>query len=175
VDAYLAVVSKREVRQYDDRPIPDEAIERILQAGRASGSSKNTQPWRFIVVTDRARLRELARSVSRPTNLEGCAAAIAVGVLNPRLVLDAGRTAQNMMVAAWTLGIGTCPNTPMDQDAIARTLRLPDGAKVPTILSLGYPAPGQPRPPRRARAQGVLARIRRLPLGEIVHRETFRG
>jgi nitroreductase len=169
------VISKREVRRYEDRPLPDDVLERILQAGRASGSSKNTQPWRFVTVTERARLRELGRHVSRPGNLEGCAAAIAVALMDRRLVLDAGRAAQNMMLAAWALGVGSCPNTPIDREAVAAALGLPPETLVPTIISLGYPAPGQPRPPRKADPSGVLARVKRLPLGDLVHRERYRG
>lgn len=174
MDAYLAVVSKREVRAYEDRAVPEDVLERILEAGRATGSSKNTQPWRFIVVADQQRLVELAKSVSRPANLERCPVAIAIA-MTAGGPFDAGRAAQNMMVAAWDLGVGTCPNTPRDSDAIHRALAVPDGVKVVTIISLGYPAEGEPRPRRNARPKRVLARIRRAPLAQLVHRETFRS
>jgi nitroreductase/type II secretory pathway pseudopilin PulG len=174
VDADLAVVGKREVRRYQERPIPEEVLTRILEAGRAAGSSRNRQPWRFVVVTDRARLREIAALVSRPTNVERCAAAIVVAMLNPRAAFDAGRAAQNLMIAAWTLGVGTCPNTPADEAALKRLLGLPDDAIVPTVLSAGYPAPGEPRPRPKADAAGVLGRINRLPLADLVSREVFR-
>ena len=174
MDAYLAVVSKREVRAYEDRAIPDDVLERILEAGRATGSSKNTQPWRFIVITGRERLRELAKSVSRPANLERCPVAIAIA-MTAGGPFDAGRAAQNMMVAAWDVGVGTCPNTPRDADSIHRALGVPDGVKVVTILTLGYPAEGEPRPPRKASSKGVLRRIKRAPLDQLVDRETFRS
>lgn len=174
MDAYLAVVGKREVRRYEERPIPEDVLTRILEAGRAAGSSRNRQPWRFIIVTDRGRLREVAALVSRPANVERCAAAIVIAMLNPRGAFDAGRAAQNIMIAAWTLGIGTCPNTPADEPALKRLLRLPDDAIVPTVLSAGYPAPGEPRPRWKADAVNVLARINRLPLADLVHREAFR-
>lgn len=173
MDAYLAVVGKREVRRYQQKQVPSEVLTQIVEAGRASGSSKNTQPWRFVLVTDRARLQALAPFVSRPGNLEGCAAAIVVALLNPRLQFDAGRTAQNMMLAAWVLGVGSCPNTPMQEARIKELLGLPAEAAVPTIISLGYPAAGEPRPRRAADAAGVLARIKRLPLAELLHRGSF--
>lgn len=173
MDAYLAIVSKREVRVYLGRPIPDAAMARILEAGRASGSSRNRQPWRFVVVTDRGRLRELSALVSRPGNLTGCAAAIAVVLLDPRSAFDGGRTAQNMMLAAWTLGIGSCPNTPKDEGAVKRILGIPEDALLPTILSLGHPAPGERRPRPNADPAGVLARINRFPLADLVHREVW--
>lgn len=175
MDAYLAVVGKREVRRYGSRAIPGEVLTQIVEAGRASGSSRNRQPWRFILITERARLRAVAPFVSRPANVEGCAAAIVVALTNPRMQFDAGRTAQNMMVAAWALGVGSCPNTPMDDPAIKETLGLPAEASVPTILSLGYPAAGEPRPRLSADPAGVLSRINRLPLQDVLHRETYRA
>lgn len=175
MDAYLAIVGKREVRRYLSKAIPQGILTQVIEAGRASGSSKNTQPWRFVLVTDRARLQALAPFVSRPSNVKGSAAAIVVTLLNPRLQFDAGRTAQNMMLAAWVLGVGSCPNTPMQEAAIKELLGLPAEAAVPTIISLGYPAAGEPRPRRAADPAGVLARINRLPLAELLHHGSFRA
>jgi len=175
MDAYLAIIGKREVRQYQERPIPESTLTQILEAGRASGSSRNRQPWRFIVITDRRRLRDVSTSMARPANLSGAAAAIVVAVANARAAFDAGRTAQNMMLAAWTLGIGTCPNTPMDEAALKTALGVPAEMVVPTVLSMGYPAPGERRPLRKADPAGVLKRINRLPLTEILHREAYRA
>ncbi len=173
MDAYLAVVGKREVRHYESRPIPEDVLTRILEAGRTSGSSRNRQPWRYIVVTDPGRLREISISVSRPSNLVECAAAIVVALTNPRAAFDAGRTAQNMMLAAWDLGIGSCPNTPMEEAGLKKVLGLSEEMAVPTVLSLGYPAHGEPRPRQKADPAEVLARITRLPLQDLVHRETY--
>jgi nitroreductase/type II secretory pathway pseudopilin PulG len=174
VDAYLALVGKREVRRYEQRPIPDEVMSTILEAGRATGSSRNRQPWRFIVVTDPAHLRAVGALAARPANVELAPAAVVVAMLNPRAAFDAGRAAQNMMVAAWSLGVGSCPNTPTDEAALKRLLGLPDDAIIPTILSLGYPAADEPRPRPTADARKVLGRVNRLPLAEVVHRETYR-
>lgn len=173
MDAYLAVVSKREVRGYQARPVPEDVLTRILEAGRATGSSRNRQPWRFVLVTDRARLNAMSTCVSRPSNLLGSAAAIVVALTSPQAAFDGGRAAQNMMLAAWALGVGTCPNTPTDAGAVRRLLALPDDLTVITILSMGYPAPGERRPPQTARPEGVLARIDRRPLAEVAFRETY--
>lgn len=177
VDAYLAVVSKREVREYTDRPIPDDILTKILQAGRAAGSSKNTQPWRFVVLRDREHRRKLARSIMAPRNLEGCAAAVAVVLLNERLRFDGGRVAQNMMVGAWALGIGSCPNSvrPDQHDAMRADLGVPAEAAIATVITLGYPAPGQPRPRAKADPEKVLARVLRLPLEELVGYERVKA
>jgi nitroreductase len=177
VDAYLAVVSKREVRDYEARPVPEDVLVKILQAGRASGSSKNRQPWRFIVLRDRERHRTLAGHMTGRGNLERCAVAIAIVLLNDSFRFDAGRCAQNMMIAAWTLGVGSCPNSVHpDHVADARTLLgLPADASVATVITLGYPAPGQPRPRANADPERVLRRIKRLPLEELVFQERFNG
>ena len=60
MDAYTCIRTKRDSRQYQDRPVPDEVLHRILQAGRMAGSSKNTQPWAFVVLRDPERKAELA-------------------------------------------------------------------------------------------------------------------
>src|SRR5215218_7757795 len=69
VDTFLAVVSRREVREYDGRPLPEDAVRRILEAGRLAGSSRNRQSRRFIAVTDRALIERLAEHVYTPPNL----------------------------------------------------------------------------------------------------------
>ena len=177
MDTYLALIAKREVREYTDRAVPDGALTKILQAGRAAGSSKNTQPWRFIILEDPKHRHDLASAVMAPRNLDGCAVAIAVVLLNERLRFDAGRVAQNMMVAAWAEGIGSCPNSvrPDEHDRLRRDLNVPAEAGIATIITLGYPAPGQPRPRPKADPEKILARANRLPLEELVHRERFTG
>lgn len=177
MDAYLAVVSKREVREYMDRPVPEDVLTKILEAGRAAGSSKNLQPWRFVVLKDRQHRHDLANAIMAPRNLDRCAVAIAVVLLNDRLRFDAGRVAQNMMVAGWALGIGSCPNSvrPDEHDRMRQDLGIPADAAIATILTLGYPAPGQPRPRPKADSERIVAKLNRLPLEELVHRERFTG
>jgi nitroreductase len=78
-----------------------------------------------------------------------------------------------MMLAAWSLGIGSCPNTPVNESAVKALIGLSEEMSVPTILSLGYPARGEPRPRADANSEGLLARINRLPLDEVMRRETY--
>jgi nitroreductase len=112
-----------------------------------------------------------------PQNLDRCAVAIAVVLLNDRLRFDAGRVAQNMMVAAWALGVGSCPNSVRadGHDRVRHDLGIPADAAVATIVTLGYPAPGQPRPRQNADPEKIVAKLNRLPLEELVHRERFTG
>ena len=177
MDAYLAVVAKREVREYTDRPVPEDVLTKILQAGRATGSAKNSQPWHFVVLKDRQHRHDLANAVMAPRNLDRCAVAIAVVLLNERLRFDAGRVAQNMMVAAWALGVGSCPNSvrPDEHDRMRSDLGVPADAAIATIITLGYPAAGQPRPRPKADPEKIVAKLNRFPLEELVHRERFSG
>ena len=80
MDAFLAVASKREVRGYSDRPVPDAAVRRILEARRIAGSSRNRQPWRFLVVGDPGVRERVAEAVFAPGNVRGAALVVAVAV-----------------------------------------------------------------------------------------------
>jgi nitroreductase len=164
MDAYLAIVSKREVREYTDEPVSDAELTRMLQAGRATGSAKNRQNWEFIVIRSRAALDALAETCSSPANLRKCRLALAVVMHNNQRPEDGGRAAQNIMLAGWADGIGSCPNTPMQRDECNRLLGVPTEAHVSTILSLGYPAQAVPR---GTDADAILSRIDRKPLDEL--------
>ena len=161
MDAFLAIASKRDQRAYADRPVPDDVVRRILDAGRLSGSSKNTQPWRFAVADTPDALERLAAVVYEPRNVRG--APLAIAVLGKRN-FDTGRAAQNMMLAAWNDGVASCPNGVADADAAAALL----GGEAAIVLSLGYPA--RPRHPERRSAAEWSARANRRALGELVTR-----
>ncbi len=167
MDAYLAVVSKREVRKYDERPIDDEVKRRILQAGRVAGNSKNRQARRFVVLRDPELVRRTADCVYEPDNVLGAAlvVAIAVGKKGPT-AFDAGRAAQNMMLAASNDGIGSCPNGISDHDALREIVGHGDDEQVATVLTFGHPA--TPRDPQRLSAQEWIDRADRKPYEEIV-------
>lgn len=130
METFLAIASKRDERRYADRPLPDDVRRRILDAGRLSGSSQNTQRWEFVVVT---KQDELAETVYAPENVQ--TAALVVAIVGDAFPFDAGRCAQNMMLAAWDLGVSSCPNGTRDREAAAALL----GGEVKMVLSFGYP------------------------------------
>ncbi len=169
VDTFLAIASRREVRDYAPRPIAADAERRILEAGRITGSSMNTQPWRFVVVADPEVRAQLAESVYEPTNVSGAGLIIAIAVHGRGpLSFDAGRAAQNMALAAWNEGIGSCPNGMLDVEATGRLLGLDDGERPVIVLTFGYPA-RDPSPERRT-PDDWLTRANRRPLDELVKR-----
>ena len=108
MDAYRAAIDKRDQRAFLPTPIPEASLRRILQAGRMTGSSKNREPNRFVVVRDRGRVAAIAALGPQARWVAG-AAVVIVLVQTERHEFDAGRCAQNMMVAAWGEGIGSCP------------------------------------------------------------------
>lgn len=163
---YLAIASLRAIREYAAEPIPDDALRRMLQAGRATGSASNRQPWRFYVIRDRATLGKLSELVYEPENIADCQVAIAIVMTRSRN-FDAGRVAQNIALAAWADGIGTCPNGIRDLDGVRALLNLEADWEVPTILSAGYPA--RPRRVHGRDPEAILERIDRKPLEELTH------
>jgi nitroreductase len=164
MDAYRAVVDKRDQRAYLPTPIPDEALGRILQAGRMTGSSKNREPNRLVVVRERAGVRALGALSPWGKWLADAAAVIVIAQIE-RHEFDAGRCAQNMMVAAWADHIGSCPAHLPEPD-VARLLSLPAALHVNRVIGFGYVDPA------RAQAPKSVAR-RRMPLDELVRWERW--
>jgi nitroreductase len=167
VDAYLAVVSRREVREYDGRPLPEAAVRRILEAGRLAGSSKNRQQRRFVAVRDGDVLARLAEAVWNPGNVRESALAVAVVTWGKGPTsFDAGRAAQNMMLAAWNEGIGSCPNGFADPEAARAALEPGEEEQLASVISFGYPA--HPSDPERRPPEHWVERADRRPLEDVV-------
>jgi nitroreductase len=165
VEAYLGIVSRREVRDYAAGPLAPEVERRILEAGRLAGSAKNRQPWTFLIVRDDRAIEAVAESVFEPGNIRGAAFVVAV-VMHGGAGIDAGRAVQNMLLAAHAQGIGSCPNGIEDHVGVRRALRLEEDAKIAAVLSFGHPMRAV-RPERRS-ADEWIARANRKPFDEIV-------
>jgi nitroreductase len=169
VDTFLSVASKREVREYAGRPIPADAEQRILEAGRLAGSSRNGQPWRFLVVESPSLRERLAEAVYVPANVRSAALVVAIALRGRGpTTFDAGRAAQNMMLTAWNDRIGSCPNGMPDPDAVARLLDLEEGERPVTVLTFGYPV--RTRDPERRSAIEWIERADRKPFDDVVQR-----
>ncbi len=165
LDAYLTIASTRVVRSYTNEPIPDDALHRILQAGRVTGSSVNRQEWKFYIVRSRDRLHDLGNTVFAPDNIKGCVVAVGV-TTTAKTMFDAGRCAQDMILAAWAEGIGSCPNGVRDTAVARSLLHIPSSETIVTILSFGYPA--HRHKPNPDDIDGILQRVDRRPLEELV-------
>jgi nitroreductase len=170
MDTYQSILTLRSVRQFDlSRPIAEEVLHRVLQAGRMSGSSKDSQPWWFIVVKDRAALQALSGTGDYAQHLAGAAFAVAI-VFDPgfyRGEFDSGRAAQNMMLAAWNDGLGSCLASMHREDDCKAVLGVPPELRVQHIISFGYPLPVDHSIP-------AVPKRRRKSLNEMVRQERWK-
>ena len=168
METWDAMRSRRDVRAFTERPIDDGDLDRILEAGRRSPSSRNTQPWDFVVVTDREQLAELAKVWQGAGHVAGSAATVALVAPNVEdegkrrtVHFDLGQAAVSMMIAAADLGIGSGHSAVGDQDLARQLLGYPDDRFCAHLIPLGYPADRPLRP---------LRRPDRRPFDEVVHR-----
>jgi nitroreductase len=170
MDTLQTIRTHRVVRRFRPDAISETDLRTILDAGRLSGSSKNSQRWAFIAVRDRDSLQRLAAVGDYAGHLAGAAAAVALVTPTPgpgdplSVMWDLGRCAQNMTLAAWSMGIGSVPATVYDQPLARQIMGHPDDRWCEYLLSFGYPADPSDLT-RPARAGG------RQPLDELLHDE----
>jgi nitroreductase len=169
VDTFLAIASRRDERRYLSEPLPEAVVDRILDAGRLSGSASNRQPWTFVVPASRQRVEAVAGGVFVPDNVLSAALVVGIAVAGKGPVsFDAGRAAQNMLLAAWNEGIASCPNGIRDADVLHAALGLGEEERAAIVLSFGLPQ--RPRDPRSRDAEEWSARANRKPVAELVRR-----
>ncbi len=161
-----AIRTKRAVRKFQDKPLPDEVVHDILNAGRRSQSSKNEQPWQFIAIQDKSILKALSECGSWAGHLAGAALGVAILTPDPtakfQTMFDAGQAAAFMQLAAWELGVGSVPASIYEPEKAREILGFPAEWNLRIALSFGYPAEEQKlsAPPKKGG---------RRSLEEIVH------
>ncbi len=163
-----AIETLRAIRRFDGSPLDPGELDAILEAGRRAPSSMNEQRWAFIVVTERERLRELASVGEYADHLAGASTAIALvvpeadeGWRRESIAFDLGQCAQNLMLRAWSLGIGSAHAAVYDEALARRLLGYPKEWRCEYLLSLGRPARAPARPGSRR------------PLAHLLHRERW--
>lgn len=168
MDTWDAITSRRNVRSFEDRELSAGDVDRILEAGRRAPSSRNSQPWDFVLVTDREQLRELAKVWRGAGHVAKSAATVALVI--PRFEeerqrltarYDLGQATMAMMIAAADLGIGAGHSAVGDQEQARRVLGLPEDRVAAYLIDFGYPADRPLRP---------LRNPNRRPFEEVVHR-----
>jgi nitroreductase len=170
MDVSQAIRMKRAVREFEDRPLPVEAVEAILNAGRRAQSSKNQQPWHFIAIQDKDSLKALSEMGTYAGHLAGAALGVAIITPHPdtrfSVMFDAGQAAGYMQLAAWELGIGSCPATIYEPEKARELLGFPKDLHIRVALSFGYP-----------KDQGMLTRTPksggRRELEEVIHYDNW--
>jgi nitroreductase len=144
--------SQRATRQFSQQPIPEEDIRAILNAGRRAQSSKNGQPWYFIVIRDREMLKRLSECGMYAAHVANAAFAVALitGRTGPADEFDLGQAAAYMQLAAWDRGIGSCLVAMHQDDKAKAVLNVPAEMQFRIAIDFGYPAAqGQPQAPKK--------------------------
>jgi nitroreductase len=138
-----AVRMKRAIRRFNEKSLSEASILAILNAGRRAQSSKNTQPWNFIAITDKTILQALSQCGAYAGHLADAALGVAIVHTNPgekfQLMFDIGQTAAYMQLAAWELGIGSCLVSIYELDKARQILGFPASMHLRIAISFGYP------------------------------------
>jgi nitroreductase len=166
MQTWEAIRSRRNVRSYAGRPVAESDLDQVLEAGRRSPSSRNWQPWDFVLLTERALLQQLSAVWRGAGHVAESAATIAMiapaeGDELGRAQYDLGQATMSIMLAAADLGIGSCHSAVADQELARQILGLPRDKICAYLISLGYPA-GPPLAP--------IGSPDRRPFEEVVHR-----
>lgn len=169
-DALETMRKVRQVRQYTDGDVSDEQLNQLLEIARWTGSSRNMQPWRFVVVRDKEMLQQLGNLRENITWVGDAALAIALvspGQNPPHEAYDEGRVTERLMIGASMLGLGagTAWFGEPEREAKAKALlNVPEGSTLRSVVAIGPfetskdPRPTGPKPGRK-------------PLEELVHYE----
>jgi nitroreductase len=171
METWDAIRARRNVREFTDQAVSADDLGRILEAGRRAPSAKNTQPWDFVVITERGRMVEMSGVWRGAWHVARAPALVALVVpdleeererANARF--DLGQAVMSMMLMAADLGLGTCHASVGDQDLAREILGHPDGYSCGHLFTIGYPAD---RPIK------VIRNPNRRPLDEVVHRQRW--
>lgn len=161
-----AIRLKRAVRKFQEKPLGEEEIRAILNAGRRSQSSKNEQTWQFIPIRDKSILKALSECGTWAGHLAGAALGVAILTPDPegkfQIMFDAGQAAAFMQLAAWELGVGSVPASIYEHEKAREILGFPSEWHLRIALSFGYPADEE-------RLSAAPKKGGRRSLEEIVH------
>jgi nitroreductase len=152
------------VREFQDKPIPGDVLRRILESGQLTASGGNGQPWHFVVVRDRERLRKLGSLVRTGPYVATAPAAIIVAYEKAKGAIglsDASRAIQSMLLTAWGEGVGSNWTGFSGLDGVRAEFGLPEGYEVVAVMPFGYPR------------HQVIGRKKRKPFDEVVSAERF--
>lgn len=164
MDALTAIATRHSTRSFTNRPVPKEALEKIVDAGRRAATARNVQPWEFVVVTDQETRGQIAALAEFGKFIVQCPACIAVFCKDTKYYLEDGCAAtQNMLIAATALGVQSCwvagDKKPYCA-AIAELLRVPEGHRLISLIAIGYGEEGGRPAAKRS-------------LSEVIHWEKF--
>jgi len=173
LDVFEAIKNRRSIRAYTSGKISDKEIEKLIDAAHWAPSAGNIQPWEFVIVRDDKTKRRLLAAALDQTSIEEAPVVIVVCADENRsgwrygsrgrhlyCLQDTAAAVQNMLLAAYALGLGACWIGAFHEEMAERTLNTPRGIRPVAIVPVGHPAEKPRAPPKRS-------------LGEIVHYESF--
>lgn len=144
-----SVIKERQsVRAYEDRPIPEEKLQKVLESARLAPSANNRQPWKFVVVKEDKRRQEVAQAANYQTFVGEAPVVIAAVATNtehvmscgvPSHLVDLAIAVDHMTLAAVNEGLGTCWIGAFSQEKVKKILKIPERCRVVALLPLGYP------------------------------------
>ena len=168
MSVYDIVRSRLTVREFTDDPVSDEVVDKLLRAAQWAPSSRNLQPWHFIVVRDKETLRQIGGIASSGRFVADAPMAIVIAMDNAdRPDLDTGRALQQMELVGWEEGLGTCfvgLRVAEQNRQVKELLGIPESMELVTVLPFGY---------RADDSRGNMGRKNRKPLSDIAHSERF--
>ena len=143
MDTFEAITSRASVREYADKPIPRELLEKLVDSGRMAPSARAVEPWEFVITTDRGKIDEMASLAPNGKFLNSAQAAIIVICAETKYYIEDGCAAtENILLQAADLGLGACwiagDKKPYADDVL-RMFSAPDGTKLISIISIGWP------------------------------------
>jgi nitroreductase len=149
MDTFDCIRTRRTTRTFVSKEVPEQSLGKILEAGRLTPSARNLQPWHFVVIQDKATLKQLGSLCTTGRFIEqaSCAVAVVTDPANNWHEIDGARAVQNMELAGWNEGLGTCWIGSMERERIKELLAIPKQLHLLTILPFGYPV--EPKAPRR--------------------------
>ena len=140
MEVFECVSTLSSVRMYDEREVGDDVIRKVIEAGRLAPSAHNDQPWEFILITDKAKLLEMSKYCISGSFISQVSFAVVV-LTDPNSKwqqIDTTRAAQNMILTAWSLDLGSCWIGRLDEKGIKNYLSIPDRWDILTVLPFGY-------------------------------------
>lgn len=163
MDAYESILTKLDVREFSSKNVPTSVKLKVLEAGRMTGSGMNVQHWRFLLVQEPKNLRKLAEDSTTGKWVENANFAVIV-LTNPKYgfhLIDAGRSAQDMQLAAWTNGVASCIYTGVNREAMEKDFGIPHDLSPSVVIGFGYPA------------KRLVGRKNRKPMEELAFHERY--
>jgi len=163
MEVYDYVITKLDIREYSRKEIPKDIKLKILEAARSTGSGKNLQHWRFIVVKDKENLKKLADDSITGKWIVNANFAVIV-LTDPKYpfhLIDAGRVIQNMQIAAWGYGIASCIFTGINKEKLRKDFNIPADLEPSVVVGFGYPI------------KKIKGKKNRKPLNELVSIEKY--